>query len=235
MNAKQILSLLTGIVFIAIAVYLSIDLVEVSKKLIARIHIGWVSSTIVSRLLVCLSFGRGLQLILQVLTPKLKGVLTFFIGFIAGFGVSFISPIYESDYGIYDGEKLSIDHSGLSDLTDGAYQIKKEPYLVAFFTTTCSHCKEASGKIGFMSQLDRMIPVIAIFPGSEEDAQKFIKDNNGAFFEYHTIQDDEFFIENSDGSFPSIFLINEKGETVQHWFGDLLNYSALDYLESLKP
>ncbi len=234
MKTKSLFSLAIGIIFIAISVYLSVELFEVSKKLIARAHLGWVSSTIITRLLVCLSFGRGIQLIFRVLLPKIRSFIPLIIGIVAGFGLSFISPIYESDYGDSKSDDLSIDHEGLSNLTNGTYQIKKEPYLVAFFTTTCPHCKEASKRIGFMSQLNRMIPVVAIFPGSQEDSEKFITENNGQFFEYYVINNDEYFINNSDGRFPSVFLINEKGETMKHWFGDLLNYSALDYLESLK-
>lgn len=236
MNAKRILSLVLGIVFIGIAIYIAIYLTDVSKNLIEKLGFGWVMATIVARTLVCLSFGRGLQLIVQSFAPHIKGIIVFLIGFVLGFGFSFLSPIYQSDYGDFStvDNIISVDHQGLTELTNGNYQIKNQPYILVFFTSTCSHCKAASKNIGYLSQLGKMPPIIAVFPGNEENTRTFLNENNGQTFEYYRISDEQFFIENSGAAFPSIFLINEKGETMKHWFGELLNYSALDYLESVK-
>jgi thiol-disulfide isomerase/thioredoxin len=233
-RSKQIISILTGLVFIGIAVYLAINLVEVSKNLIAKISLGWVSATIITRALVCFSFARGLQLILQSVLPKLNSILVFIGGIVLGFGLSFLSPIYESDYVDASTTDLSIDHAGLTALTNGRYQIKAQPYIVAFFTSSCPHCKLASKNLGYMSQLGKLPPVVAIFPGNEADTKRFLEENNGQLFEYYRLSDEGYFLKNSGAAFPSVFLINEKGETVKHWFGDLLNYTALDYLEGIK-
>ena len=234
MNSKRILSLAIGFIFIGISIYLAIHLIDVSKNLIERAGIGWVSATIVSRAIVCLSFARGLQLLGQAFAIRLKGFIIFIIGFVLGFALSFLSPIYESDYGDFSTTEQLLDHEGLIELTGGKYSIKNQPYIVAFFTTSCSHCKAASKNIGYLSQLGKMPPVIAIFPGNEKDTRQFLAENNGQLFEHYLIKDEKYFIDNSGAAFPSIFLINEKGETMKHWFGELLNYTALDYLESVK-
>lgn len=233
MNSRNVLSLIIGLIFIGISIYLSLDIIGLAKNLIDKLSLGWVMSNSIARLIVCLTFARGLQLIVQTFKPNFNGLLLIIIGLIAGFGVSFISPIYESDFGDHSTTDITIDHDGLTALTDGKYQIKNQPYVVAFFTTSCPHCKAASKNIGFLSQRDRMVPVIAIFPGNKEDTKTFLLENNGQFFEHYILDNDEYFIKNSGSAFPSIFLINEKGETIKHWFGDLLNYTALDYLESL--
>ncbi|MFK8036937.1 MAG: TlpA family protein disulfide reductase [Crocinitomicaceae bacterium] len=234
MNSRKILSFTIGLIFIGIAVYLSLDIVALAKNLINKLNLGWVSSNILARVLVCLAFARGLQLLMQTFKPNFNGLLVFIIGIFAGFGLSFISPIYESDYGDYATADMVLDHDGLTILTNGNYKVKDQPYIVAFFTTSCPHCKAASQNIGLMSQQNRMIPVIAIFPGNKADTEKFLTENNGQYFENYMIDSDEYFIKNSGGAFPSVFLINKDGETMKHWFGDLLNYTALDYLESLK-
>jgi len=235
LQANKIISIVIGAVFIGISVYLAVNLVDVSQNLITKTGIGWVASTIITRTLVCLSFARGIQILLKTFLPKLNTILVFIGGLVVGFGVSFLTPIYQSDYGDFSTTDLTIDHKGLSEITNGKYQIKKEPYIVAFFTTNCPHCKEASKHLGFLSQQNKLPPIVAIFPGNKNNTEKFIAKHNGQTFERYRLEDnEEFFLDNSGAGFPSIFLINEKGETVKHWFGALLNYSALDYLGSIK-
>ncbi|MFK8046128.1 MAG: peroxiredoxin family protein [Crocinitomicaceae bacterium] len=235
MQSNKIVSITIGVVFIGIAVYLAINLIDVSQNLIAKTGIGWVAATIVTRALVCFSFARGIQIILKSLTPKINSILVFIGGLVLGFAISFLSPIYQSDYGDFSTTDLTIDHKGLTEITNGKYQIKKQPHIIVFFTTNCPHCKEASERLGFLSQLGKLPPIVAIFPGNKENTQKFLAKHKGQTYEYYRLDENEdFFLDNSGAGFPSVFLINEKGETVKHWFGDLLNYSALDYLGSLK-
>ncbi|MFD1552747.1 hypothetical protein DNU06_08725 [Putridiphycobacter roseus] len=233
MNTQKSLGIITGLIFIGISIYLSFEFIEINKNFVGRFGVGWVFSTILLRLLVCFSFGRGLQLILKALLPKLKGAFSFIIGFIIGFGVSFISPIYAVDYGDYSDNEISLNTSDFNEITQNQYSSETAPYLVCFFTTTCPHCKAACQLLGFMHAAGRMTKVVLIFPGEVANREKFVAENDGLAFDAYSVSD-KFFIENSGGVFPSIFLVNPDGSMNKHWYGGGLNYTALDYLATFK-
>jgi len=231
-NTQKILGLLTGLIFIGISFYLSFQFIEINKNFIGRFGVGWTFSTILLRLLICFSFGRGFQLLLKVLLPKFKGVFAFSIGFILGFGVSFISPIYASDYGDLSDQEYSFNTSDFNAVTSDKYSHEKDPFLVCFFTTSCPHCKDACKLLGFMHSVGRMTKVVLIFPGEKENRVKFLEENNGNAFDAYSVED-QFFLSNSGGKFPSIYLVNPDGSINKHWYGGGLNYTALDYLAKI--
>ncbi|MBK9191711.1 MAG: hypothetical protein IPM77_09460 [Crocinitomicaceae bacterium] len=121
------------------------------------------------------------------------------------------------------------------ELVAGSEILSDKNYtLIAFFTTTCPHCMSASRRIGINIEGGQQIPVTAIFPGSEEDTQKFLETNNGLKFNSLIINNDDLFLRASNGVFPSIFLADNSGKTINHWIGEELNYTGLDYLKSLE-
>jgi len=229
---KKSIPIAIGLVFIGISIYLSFNFESVVKKSIFRTDFSWVISTILLRAVIVVAFARGTQLIIDVFQSRLKSIFSFLIALPLGFGVSFISPIYEFDYGDYSTKERSVDHISLTELTDGNYQIKTSPYLLVFFSTDCPHCKTASKLIGFNRSIGNAPEVIALFPGTQENADQFIAENNGQDFTYYIVDDRQYFLDNSGAAFPSIFLIDANGNTLAHWFGDHFNYTALDYIES---
>jgi hypothetical protein len=203
---------------------------------VGKVSLGWVLSTILVRLLVII-------LVLLALTSfkkssarlsKIKQWIVVAVAFPVGFGISFISPIYTVDYGMFnDGVQLQ-NLSALEQEMNGEVLTGEGSSLVAFFTSGCPHCMAASYRLGLNIESGQKVPVHAIFPGTEEDTKEFIENNNGSAFNVHRIQNDSLFIAISGGTFPSLFLLDKNGKTTHHWVGDELNYSALDYLKSLE-
>jgi len=153
-----------------------------------------------------------------------------------GFLISFaIHPIYTVDYGLQnDGVKLSILDQ-LQDATEGeTYERTKELNLIAFLTTHCSYCENACQKLGTNLKNGQKLKIDLVFGDSPTEIDAFINENKGELFNKHIIPFDGKFIDFSGIEFPSIFLVNPEGETVYHWIGDEMNYSALDYLGSLE-
>ncbi len=229
---KKLVPILIGLFFIFITIYLSFNFDVVTRNTVAQTGFGWVITTILLRILVSLSFARGAVLITKAFLPKIKSFIVFIPGILIGFFVSFITPIYQSDYGDFSTTKMSVDHESLSNLTEGRYHIKNQPYILTFFTSDCSHCKNAAKLLGFSQSIGNTPQIIAVFPGTQENADKFINENNGGGFEYYTVDDDDYFIQNSGAIFPSIYLIDKDGNTLAHWFGDEFNFTALDYVET---
>ena len=228
---RRLTPVIIGLVFIGITLYLSVYFEDTVKKAIARTDLSWVISTILLRIVISVAFARGAQLICTVFLPKLKPLLTFVIAVPIGFAISFITPIYDSDYGDFSSEGITIDHGGLTNLTDGKYQVRQEPYLLVFFLKDCKHCKQVSKLLGFAQSIGNTPPIEVVFPGRDSSSREFIKMHSGSRFNYYTINDSEFFLENSGAWFPSIYLIDTSGQTIAHW-NEVFNYTALDYIES---
>ena len=204
--------------------------------LVSKLGLGWVFSSVLLRVLVIVLFSVSLYQFFQLSQrlARLRFWLVLLIGLLPGFGISFISPIYVTDYGMFGDDLILTDineletSTGQKILSDGKYT------LVAFFTTTCPHCQAASKRIGVNFDGGQLIPVTAIFPGSEGDTQKFLETNHGENFNALIIDNDDLFLKTSNGVFPSIFLIDKSGKTLNHWIGEELNYTGLDYLKSLE-
>ncbi len=206
------------------------------ETIVLYLGLGWVFSTILIRLIVIILVAISLRLLARVFqkTSKIKTWVLVAIAFPVGFGISFISPIYAVDYGQFnDGMKLE-NLDALQQELNSTLLNENGHTLIAFFTSTCPHCMAASRRLGQNIEAGQKVPVTAIFPGTEEDTQTFIENNNGSAFTVHRIQNDSLFIALSGGTFPSVFLLDQSGKTTHHWVGDELNYTAFDYLKSLE-
>lgn len=210
---------------------------DILTILVENTFFGWVMTTILIRLIVIVLFIVALKSFFSAFqkTKKLKTWIIVLIGLIPGFFISFaIAPIYNTDYGLFnDGVKLE-NLERIEVATGGTFVNESRPTLIAFVTTTCPFCKLACRKLGQNLQKGQTVKVDFIFPGTKEDADRFLEENNGTEFNGHLIQDDATFMGYAGYSFPSIFIVNAQGETDYHWIGDQMNYSALDYLLSLE-
>jgi len=230
------LNSIKGILFIGISIYLAFTFNDALTNFVTKIpFIGWVKGSIILRIVISFSFARGLQLLFKSFSIRIKSIFVVSIGALLGFTICFIAqPIYNTDYGTFGTTELSIQLDDLKNETTTEFSLNKKPALVVFFSTNCGSCKEMSIKIGELQSMGNAPQIITLFPGTEADALAFMNENGGQNFDYYMIDNDEFFMKTADYSFPSIFLVNGKGETIQHWNGALMNYSAFDLIESYK-
>ncbi len=228
--------LLSSISFL-IALIIPFFFNEILLFVTENLGLGWVATTILIRLLVILFFILFLKFIFAAFskTKHLKNWISILIGSVAGFFLCFaIVPIYSVDYGIFD-DQIKLDKlDELNTATGGTFVNENTPTLLAFVTTSCPFCKIACQKLGANVERGQSIKVDFIFPGTREDADIFLEENNGTSFNSHLIGDEQTFINYSGSSFPSIFILDTEGNTSYHWVGDQMNFSALDYLLSLE-
>ena len=230
-------NILFAIISFTIAVLLPIYYDDVLVFLVTKVGAGWVFGTIYIRVLVIAFFAIGLYALFQLgdRLKKIKFIWVFLIAIGPGFGISFIEPIYQNDYGTYNSDFKPENIVQLEEYMPIDLSNSKEKKLIAFFTTSCPHCKVASRRIGYNFEGGQNIKMNAIFPGTMEDADSFIADNNGSEFNYYAIDNDSLFLALSGGSFPSLFLLSNENEVISHWTGDGINYSCLDYLANEEP
>lgn len=229
-------NLFLAVLFLSISVLIPLVFENALVFLVTNLKLGWVFSSVILRLLVIVLFSISLFQFFKLneKLSRLKFWLVLLIGLLPGFGVSFIAPIYVTDYGML-GDDLELKDLNELELAAGSPVLSAENYtLVAFFTTTCPHCQAASARIGYNIKGGQTVPVTAIFPGSEGDTHQFLEENNGKEFNALLINNDDLFLRISNGTFPSIFLVDKSGKTLNHWVGDELNYTGLDYLKSLE-
>jgi hypothetical protein len=228
--------ILAGIILLGIAAIIPICFESFIFFAVRNLGTGWVLTTILLRLLViifvALSFKQFFQLSSRL--RKLKGWAVFMIALLPGFGISFISPIYTTDYGLFnDGFELR-EQQLLTTITATTFVPARGHAVCAFFSTNCPHCKAASRMLGANIDAGQTIPVYAFFPGNEGNMEKFLEENNGKKFTPLCFENDTLFNKVAGSVYPSVFLITEGGKTKYHWTGGELNYSALDYLRSLE-
>lgn len=235
MSTKTI-NLIKGIAFILLSLYLAFTFNESLINFVSKISIvGWVNGSVVLRIVISLGFARGIQLIYKSVTPNKKTFLVFSIATLVGFTIAFIAqPIYTTDYGNLGSTDLTIDIEILKEETNNEFDLNSKNALVVFFSTNCGTCIEMSSKIGVLQSTNNLPQVIALFPGSEEDAHTFMEENNGTNFNYFMIDNDDYFQKAADYAFPAIFLVDDKGNTIQHWEGSLMNYTAFDLISNYK-
>jgi len=234
MNLKKIF-LIKSILFLGIAIYLAFTFDKALSNLVFKSGISWFYGSIVLRLMICLAFARGLQLVFKAFESKIKGILTFLIGLTLGFGISFIArPIYDLDYGHYENSNLKLDLEALNKQTNYSLSTNNKPALIAFFHTDCNGCKEMSKDIGKYQKLGHIPQVIALFGGTEEDALTFMTNQNGQNFTYHMISDEDYFKKTADYAFPAVYYVNSNGETITFWHSSGLSYHALDIIKENK-
>jgi len=231
---NKTIHILKGVIFLIISLYLAFTFTTSLTNFVGKVPIvGWVSGSVILRLVISLAFARGVQLIYKAVTSSDKSILVFLIGTLVGFTIVFIAqPIYTTDYGNFGTTDLSIDIEELKNETYPELELNSNHALIVFFSTNCGSCKEMSTKIGQLQSIGRLPNVIALFPGNESDAIQFMTENNGNGFNHYMINNDEYFQQTADFSFPSIFLVDKTGKTIQHWDGSLMNYTAFDIIES---
>lgn len=234
--STKLINIIKGIVFIAIALFLAFTFNTSLTNFVSKVpFIGWVTGSILLRAVVSLAFARGVQLIYKAVTENKKSVLVFSIATLVGFTIAFIAqPIYNIDYGNLGDTTLTVDIEKLKEETNGEFELNSKHAVVIYFSTNCGSCKEMSKQIGELQKTNNLPQVIALFPGSIENAVEFLNENNGERFTYYMIDNDHYFQEAADYSFPSIFLVDKEGVTIQHWEGSLMNYSAFDLINEYK-
>ena len=207
------------------------------KFSVMDLNAGWVFSTFFIRFVCIVLFVIALNLIFSFFdkTRKIKFIFVFLIGMIPGFGISFITPIYNTDYGDYSDELDLNSPAILTEHTKESYNPGPKRHLVAFFSTDCGHCKNTAAKLGINQVAGQQIDVHAFFANGPEDVMYFLDNNNGSYFIPHQIVDANLFLDISGFQLPSVFLIDQDGSTMKHWAGDVINYTALDYLSSIEP
>ena len=235
MSTKTI-NIIKGAVFLIISLYLAFTFNDSLTNFVSKVPlVGWVNGSLILRVVISLAFARGIQLIYKSITKNKKPFLVFSIGTLIGFTIVFIAqPIYSIDYGNFGTTDRSINFDELKKEVDKEVDLKSKEALIILFSTNCGTCVEMSNKLGKLQAMGNTPQIIALFPGEEVDAIDFMNKNKGTGFNYYMIDNDIFFQETADYSFPSIFLVDGKGKTIKHWDGSLMNYSAFDLINSYK-
>jgi hypothetical protein len=199
---------------------------SISSFLIEDGNFGWVLTDVIVRVLLISSLAAT---IFCAIGNLLKRVLKTLISFIVAFAITFVfQPIYADDYGVaINTHTLDIDlvYEKFPDL---AYY--EEPYLVAFFTSTCRFCELTAVNFSINKSNLAQPKTVILFPSILVDAEDFLKRTN-TDFEFGLITDEQFTI-NSGAKYPSVFLV-QKGEVLNHWVGSEINFSVLDYLKQI--
>jgi len=226
--------ILFALFLLGVSVIIAIGYPQLLVALISSKAMSWTIGSVFARLLVLIAFFGFLKVLFPLLFPKRKShsILLFLIALLPSLALSFIHPIYTTDYGSLDDSFIFKGLDFLENDLNSPYTFKGEPVVLAFFTTDCNHCKAVCSKLAINAQSGQQLPVHAFFSGASEDAYTFLADNNALDFEYHFIEEDSVYLTYSGYIFPSIFLLDEKGNTTKHWEGDVVNYTALDYLRS---
>jgi len=220
---------------LGISLFIPIYFEDVLSLLVVYTGLGWVINTIILRTITAFFFGIFIYCFLNLLfvNKNFKFGLVVVLGMLPGYGVSLINPIHNTDYGLVNSEIALQNIEELEEAT-GAIFPEKQHFILAFMTSSCHHCQEACRRLGTNKQAGQEIPVHMIFPGSMEDAQEFLKENNGEGIFYHLLDDDDLFRRSCEKIYPSIYLMNGKNETDYHWSGAEMNFSALDYISEIR-
>lgn len=229
--------LIIALLLLSVALIISYNFEETLYFLVEKIGLKWVLSTILIRIIVAFLFIISLAFIFKIFkqTSRIKKWITLLIGIVPGFFISFIiSPIYDIDYGLLgDGMKLE-SFTELSEDTNYSYMPSEKHELIAFLDVGCGHCKMALKKMNANFKAGQSAPINLFFYNDTIDVNQFLEANNSLQLNHHFTLSEGLFLKYAGFEFPSIFLINPAGETVYHWTGDRMNYSALDYLLSLE-
>lgn len=227
--------LFLAILFIGLSILIPFKFYYLLFTLVIDLNSGWVFGTFFIRALVIISLTIGIYSLFSVFkkTQKIKFMYTLLICLLPGFGISFLHPIYNTDFGIYS-DGIELDHAAFKLETGELLENETDHHLIAFFTPDCGHCQTAAYLIGVNHLAGQEINTYAIFNSDLESIQGFLADNEGDSFFAHNIGDTQKFISYSEFEFPSIYLIDPQGKTKYHWAGDMFNYSALDCLLNLE-
>ncbi|UKN01867.1 hypothetical protein K6119_19270 [Paracrocinitomix mangrovi] len=224
------------LVFLGIAFTIPLFYYKLITWSIINLNSGWVFTTFFLRFLVIVFFVIALNLTFSFFekTRKIKFIWVFLIGMLPGFGISFISPIWNTDYGDFSDEMTLESANTLSVASGENYTPKDHRHLVVFFDTNCGHCMNTSAKLGICKSAGMEMEIHAFFIDTKEDVLNFLKNNRGENFDSYLLGDMRFMIEIAGIDMPSVFLLDKDQSTMKHWSGEL-NYTALDYIMSLEP
>jgi uncharacterized membrane protein YphA (DoxX/SURF4 family) len=90
----------------------------------------------------------------------------------------------------------------------------KGNHIVAFFLTTCPHCKSTALKLSILKRKSELPPVYAVIAGKEKYLQKFIEESKWNLpYYYYTNKD---LMKLSGTEFPAIFYIKD-GKVQAKW------------------
>lgn len=102
--------------------------------------------------------------------------------------------------------------------------MEKGEYILAFLSTSCSHCKVAAQKLG-IAQRKYILPEIKVFYiGSDEDVALFHQEVN-AVFDYVLFNDAKVY-KITNATFPSVFYV-KNGKVYRQWNGGDLSYNEM--------
>lgn len=222
--------ILLALIFLTVSILIPLYFNDLLVFFITKLNAGWVFSTIYIRLLVIIFFAFSLHLLFSIgkKTRKINFIYTLLISLLPGFGISFIKPIYEGDYGYVQNQNLpALPIPSLSQETNDAFNVTEESQIVCFFTSNCPYCKALSFKLGLNIEAGQNLKVSAFFPSTKEAREEFLANNNGQAFNSYSISED-LFLACTGGVFPATFLINGEGEVENFWSGDKVNYTTLD-------
>ncbi|MCG8575852.1 MAG: hypothetical protein MI810_13275 [Flavobacteriales bacterium] len=200
---------------------------------VTKLGSGWVFSTLFIRLLVVIMLTICLREIFSLWkkSRKIKVWIIFLIALLPGIGISMLHPVYVGDYGTpaANTEEIELDITELSQATGNEFELGEGNHIIAFFTSTCPHCKATSNKLGINVEAGQKVPVTVFFPSLREDADRFLNENRGTKFDSYCISD-QVFTNNAGNSFPITFLVDKDGKTLNYWRGDVISYNVLDDL-----
>ncbi len=100
-------------------------------------------------------------------------------------------------------------------------------YLLAFFSTGCSHCKVAAQKLGIVSRKYKIPPVKVFFIGSHREVAGFFKESNASFD--YVLFNNQAIHKITNGTFPTVFYVQD-GQVIRQWTGGDLSYNEMGIL-----
>lgn len=169
------------------------------------VSVGWAVV-----LLVLMAVGTGIAVIERQERGFKKYV--FPVVLVASLGITFIRPIYIDDWKqpklievedvVQALDSLHVSHYG-SDRND-------EPFLTAFFTTGCPHCKTVAKKLGIAARRDELPKTVVYFKADLEKVERFMEENKATEVAFEIIEPETFMFL-SQGRFPTLFYQNKTG------------------------
>ncbi|MBL4623990.1 MAG: hypothetical protein JKY42_02435 [Flavobacteriales bacterium] len=100
--------------------------------------------------------------------------------------------------------------------------------IVAFFSVTCGHCKNAAYKLTIAEKKYNLPRVVTVFIGKEEKLSRFWEESNSEF--PHVFFPDKRVFKITSGKFPTIMYLKD-GYVTKQWTGDTFAYSEIEKLK----
>ncbi|MCB0482246.1 MAG: hypothetical protein KDC83_12500 [Flavobacteriales bacterium] len=113
-------------------------------------------------------------------------------------------------------------------IADIPFDVNSERYILAFMSTTCSHCRLAAKKLHLANAKMELPPIHILFVGPKEEYPEFQKESRSAFG--YTFFGDKTFFEFCNGTLPTLLYIND-GQVWNKWQGNDINHEALNWIE----